>query len=243
MNLIKALLLPPGPQLLLLLIALSGWFRFPSISFALTAIALLSLYLLSTGFIANLLMRGLENIPVVTPTDIQQSQAIVVLGTGVDDYTPEYNHLPQPSALLRQRLDYTAHLARQSGLPILVTGGDPYHLNESEVMQRYLQERGIAVRWQEAQSLTTYENAIYSAPMLREAGVNNVLLVSNAWHLRRGCKEFEQAGITCIPAPTAYAGQQQLQSPNAWLPQAMELYKSQLAIKEYLGSLWIDIRP
>ena len=236
MSLIKALLLPPGLQLLLLFTALTLWFRRPLLAFVLVTVAMLSLYLLSTGLVANWLMRGLEP-PTVTPEDSQQAQAIVVLGTGAIRHTPEYDNIPQPGALLRQRLDYAIHLTAQSKLPILVTGGSPTGVNEAEVMQRYLHDNRTEAQWIEDKSRNTRENALYSVPLLRKDGIDTVLLVSHAWHMQRGCLEFEQLGITCLPAPTAYANQ-----PVTFplLPQAIELRKSQLAIKEYFGLIWFN---
>ena len=58
----------------------------------------------------------------------------------------------------------------------------------------------------EGRSLDTRQNADFSAPMLREAGVGKVVLVTHAAHMHRSVEAFEHAGLAVIPAPTAFFG-------------------------------------
>ncbi len=239
MQLLKSLLQPPGLQLVLLLLALLCWFRFRQLSFFLVLVSTVSLYLLSTGYVANGLMRALEPRDVFSPAQLgqqlnEQPTAIVILGTGVLGNTPEYENQPQPGALLTQRLRYGLRLSEQTRLPVLVSGGTFYGINEAQVMANYFQNHHRQVRWQEASSRSTQENALYTAHLLKGDGYKQVVLVTHAWHMARAQKSFEDAGLKVIPAPTARAATSR-SGVSAWMPDLRELRKSQLVIYEYLA--------
>lgn len=50
-------------------------------------------------------------------------------------------------------------------------------------------------------SLTTYENAVFSASMLRRLGARSAAIVSCAWHLPRALQSFTGAGIEAFAWP------------------------------------------
>ena len=237
---IKHLFQPPGIQLILLLIAVLIWFRYRHLSFVLMLIATVSLWLLSTGPVAHLLMKELEQrtptLPDVIPPDVG---AIVILGAGVLGNTPEYHMQPQPGALLTQRLRYGMKLAKKTDLPILVSGG-PYHgIIEAKVMARYLDDHDVYTRWLEDISQTTRENALGTAQLLNKEGIHKVILVTHAWHMPRAVMAFQKVALDVVPAPTAQASRRVMPTGwRAWLPSISNLRKSQLAIHEYGGLLW-----
>jgi uncharacterized SAM-binding protein YcdF (DUF218 family) len=105
-----------------------------------------------------------------------------------------------------ERLRYGVHLARQSGLPILLSGGAPYGgTPEAELMQRALKEDfGLGARWQEKTSRDTTENAQESVRILRAAGVSRVLLVTHALHMPRAQAAFAAVEMEVIAAPTGF---------------------------------------
>jgi uncharacterized SAM-binding protein YcdF (DUF218 family) len=83
-----------------------------------------------------------------------------------------------------------------------VHGGE----TEAALMREALQQEfGVAVRWTEARSRTTHENALLSAQMLKAAGITRVVLVVHAADMRRATAEFADAGIETIPAATGIA--------------------------------------
>ena len=235
---LKSLFQPPGLQLLMLAVALLCWFRFRHLSFALVFFAFASLYLLSNAAVSNVLLKGLEGGPVYqsSTSSSHAADAIVILGTGVLGNTPEYGMHPQPGALLIQRLRYGLKLHRETGLPILVSGGSRYGINEAKIMKAFLEEHGAKVQWTESASRTTRDNAQNSAAILNQS---RVLLVTHAWHIPRAKSEFERAGFKVIPAPTAKLGTRLAPSQlDAWLPDVRYLRKSQLALHEYAGMVW-----
>jgi uncharacterized SAM-binding protein YcdF (DUF218 family) len=223
-----ALLLPPtGPLLLAALgigLAATGKSRrWRHGGLWLAAGAIGALFALSLPVVSHELMAPLQRMPAATPETIAQTQAIVVLGGGRNTL---------------ERLRYAAHLARQTGLPLLVTGGAPQGGRpEGDIMAETLRDDfATPVRWIENKSLDTAENAAYSAPLLKAAGIRRIALVSHAWHLPRAVPLFERAGFTVLPAPTGFDALPP--SPWArWRPSSQELDTSTLALNEYLGRL------
>ena len=170
-NAIGALLLPP---LNLILVGAAGLLlRRPRLSLALGSGALALLVVLSTPAGALLLAAPLEKrTAVLVPSRHADAQAIVVLGGGRISNAPEYQGQDIPTNQTLARLRYAARLQRQSGLPLLTTGGMPDGMGESEaeVMARVLREDfSTPVQWMEGRSNNTAESAQFSARLLKQA--------------------------------------------------------------------------
>jgi uncharacterized SAM-binding protein YcdF (DUF218 family) len=238
-TLLHTLLLPPAAPLLLAalgaaLVGLgvrrgarrSGW--------ALLVIGLGSLWLLATPIVAEKLTRIAQRCP---PLDLSRSlpaQAIVILGGGSPtEAAPEYGGDPAPGGFLLERLAYGAYLARRTALPVLVTGTDL----ETRAMQVSLARNfGVATRWVESRSRDTFQNAQFSAPLLKAAGVTRIVLVTDADHEWRAAQEFTATGLAVLPAPEG------LYEPHAhrlvhYVPNAAALDASTRALYELLGDL------
>jgi uncharacterized SAM-binding protein YcdF (DUF218 family) len=234
-KLFSALILPPAGPLLLAaagisLAAIGKSRRWRHGGLWLAAGAIGALFALSLPVVSHELMAPLQRMPAATPETMAQPQAIVVLG-GIS-----------PHAL--ERLRYAAHLARQTGLPLLVTGGAPQGGRpEAERMAEILRDDfATPVRWIENKSRDTAENAAYSAPLLKAAGIRRIALVSHAWHLPRAVPLFERTGFAVFPAPTAF----DTLPPSLWAcwrPSSHALDNSTLALNEYLGRLFNQLSP
>ena len=164
--------------------------------------------------------------------------AIVVLGGGRNLGALEYGGETLSHETLA-RVRYGARLARDSGLPLLVSGGKPGggRASEADLMAAALEhEFGATVRWREGESINTIENARYSAKLLRAAGIGRVLLVTDAAHMLRAAERFRVAGIEVVPAPTDYLAKQD-HTPFDFLPSARGLAKSNRALREWVGIL------
>lgn len=245
-NLVGNLLLPP---LSLCIVGIAGFFllkRKPRMGKSLMALSLTLLFLLSMPLVANGLMNLLEkNLQPVNLTVARSADAIVILGGGVYHDAPEYG-TDTVGGLTLERLQYGAYLQRQTGLPLLVTGGMPEGgVAEAVLMKRTLeQEFKVPVRWAETRSLDTAQNAQFSSAILKAAGVRKILVVSHAWHLPRAQIAFEGKGLTFIPAPTRFAyvaGSRSGPEIFNYLPQARALLKSHYALHELIGMLWYKL--
>ncbi|WP_396189699.1 YdcF family protein [Flavobacterium sp.] len=235
---ITALLLPPTSLILLALFGLWLTRKHRQSGRTLAALALTMLLALSLPVTGNALLQSLEKTPPISEAQLQNAQAIVILGGGKNNLAPEYDNTDTVSRWTLQRLRYGAQLQRLSGLPILVTGGAPYGGRpEAEAMAESLTKDFQATTiWTENASKDTAENATFSADILKELNVSSIALVSQTWHLPRATDLFEQQGFTVYPAGTGYTTREHNDYAE-WLPSAEALNKSSLALKEYLGLL------
>ena len=200
---LKALILPPTGLLLVALLGLALYRRFPRTGRVMAWGGVLLLFALSIPAVSSLLMRGLESGPPFDIARAADAQAIVIIGGGARRNAAEYGG-DALGELSLERVRYGAVIARLTHLPILVSGGSVYGgETEAKLMQQALErEFGQRVQWLEERSRTTHENALRSAEILRAAGIHRVILVAHNFDMRRARAEFADARIETIPAPT-----------------------------------------
>ena len=242
-TLITAALLPPLS--LVILLAAGLWFHRsrPHLAMSLILFSTTALYAFSTPWIGGLLQKSLETSTPVSLDALGAADAIVVIGAGRRKAASEYGGDTLNGTSL-ERLRYAAYLHRASGLPVLVSGGKPDGgtLGEGSIMAHILQsEYGFSPHWVEDASLTTWDNARLSAPLLKNAGVQRILLVTHAWHLRRAAPLFQSRGLSVIPAGTRFSSTR-MDSIFDLVPTPSGLRDSTYALHEWLGILWYKLR-
>lgn len=167
--------------------------------------------------------------------------AIVVLGSGRYRQAPEFGGNDDIRQLALERLRYGALLAKESGKPLLVTGGNPdaAGLSEADAMALVLaRDFGVEARWLEGQAGNTRQNAQFSAEILLPLGLRRVAVVTNAFHMPRSVPEFEAVGFTVLPAPTAYFTGT---GPATWIdlmPRYEATRSTGYGLHEWVGLLW-----
>ena len=242
--LIKALLLPPTGLLLVAALGLALHSRFPRGGRALAVAGVLGLLVLAIPVTADFLVRVVDNSPVLELAEARQAQAVVILGGGIRRDAPEYGG-DTLGILTLQRVRYGARVARLTGLPVLVTGGSVLGgTPEAKLMQASLQDEfGVPVRWVEARSRTTHENAVLSARILKAEGIGRVVLVAHGFDMRRATAEFAAQGIETVAAPTGKSGATQVTFLD-YVPSMAGLAGSYYAIYEILANVvfWISNR-
>ena len=240
-RLIGGLLLPPaGPIVLILLSLLLLLFRRRWAAGLFFVAGFGGLIAVSLPPVARSLVAGLQDFPVVDFNQLPSApQAVVVLGGGVYPHQLDYGGHTVSSATL-ERLRYASRLAKAADLPVLVSGGKP----EAGLMAAALQQDfAVTARWQENASRNTAENAIFSARLLKAQGVQNIFLVTHAWHLPRAVVQFREAGLQVTPAPTLVSARRVDTGVLPWwVPTAEALWYSRLALHEYLGSFWYAVQ-
>ena len=241
-NLISAVLLPPLNLILLGLAGLLLLRRRPALARVLLIAALALLTTLSMPVVADRLLAQLEIYPALDPAHLPQADAIVILGAGTYFDAPEYGGDTVDSMAL-ERLRYGARLARMIGLPILVTGGKPAGGKpQSALMQAALeQDFRVPVRWAEARSNTTWENARNSYALLASSRIRRIFLVTHAWHLPRAVYSFEKAGFRVIPAGTGFTLAKTARIMD-FIPQPRGLQTSYYAMHEAIGLIWYRLK-
>jgi uncharacterized SAM-binding protein YcdF (DUF218 family) len=127
---------------------------------------------------------------------------------------------------------------------VLVTSGDPYVSSSGEVRQESNDMADLLVEYGvpkeaiviETKARTTAENALYSAQLLKAKNIENLILVTSAFHMRRSVKLFEKQGLVVTPFATSHeiVGARRAQD---YSPKAMTLSRSTLYLKEFFGRL------
>jgi uncharacterized SAM-binding protein YcdF (DUF218 family) len=243
-NLIAAFLLPPLSILLLLALDIVLLYRRHKLAKKLLLAAFGLLWIVSTPYFADGALHLLE--AQTTPLNIsrQDAGAIVILGGGTYFHAPEYAGQDTVSGATLVRLRYGAALQRETGKPILVTGGKPLGNSVSEAQQMRIaleQDFRVPVRWTEEESDNTFENARNSFRMLQQANIRKIYLVTHAWHMPRSAGIFRRAGFEVVEAPTAYTTRYRTDLLS-FLPQAASLNDSRNFVHEVIGLLWYRLK-
>ena len=209
---------------------------------ALVLAASLSLFAVATPAVSSWLLRRAEA-GVPRQVDFAGAQAIVVLGGEVR--RGDVSDIPDRlGARSYERLALAADAYRRLRLPVAVTGGRMAEdrTSEGELMQAALEtEFGVPVAWNEDESRTTWENAVFTAALLRKAGIGKVVVVTHRWHLPRALQSFERAGMRAVPWPapeTAPRGSRL----RDYLPTMGALQDSFYGLHEIIGRLYYELR-
>lgn len=129
----------------------------------------------------------------------EEADAIVVLGCRV---------LPsgRPTTAAARRAARAAAAYLDGVAPhVIASGGRRWgQLIEADVLHRELLRGGVPEGsiTRELWSLTTHENAIFSAEMLRRLGAYRVAVVTCDWHADRAIANFRAAGVNAWPLPS-----------------------------------------
>lgn len=240
-NVTARLVLPPGLFILLALVGLAFARTRARAGATLAFVSLLALYVLCMPVVSTALLQSLEP-PYSDPTRDKSGGAIVVLGGGLYAQAPEYEG-DTVGRFTLERVRYAALLQRRMAKPILVSGGNPIGAATTEAaqMKNMLKELGATVRWAEAASNNTFENARLTQQMLKKDGITSVYLVTHAWHMPRAQLSFERAGLRVIPAPTAYHTRVGLRLLD-FIPSAQALGDSYFFFHEVLGTVWYRLK-
>jgi len=246
---IPQLLLPPGGLILLGLSGLIFWQRWWGRGLA--GISLALFWLLSTAPIRDILLEPLESAHAPISLDYINTNpgldtAIVLLGSGVYAEAPEYDGRDGLAGAALGRTWYAAELAKKTGLSVYITGGTPLSDDlepESEIISRYLVRLGLPETHLHVENMAsnTWENAMLLKPMLAHAGIRQVILVTNAFHMPRAVWCFESQGISVLPAPCSYIAGRRAYDLRSYFPHWGVLRDSSQALHEYLGLVWYGL--
>lgn len=228
----RNLILPPAGLLILAVIGLLLMPRRRRLGGTLVIIAVAGLWLCATPVVADVLMRMAERYPPLDPSKPVNAQAVVILGGGSVHLAPEYSG-PVAEGDTLYRVMYGAFVAKRASLPILVSGGRDEAAAMSATLSRNL---GVNARWIENQSGDTFENARFSARLLRADGIHRIIVVTSASHEWRAAHELMAAGFEVIPAPVGGdAPRAQGQGIMGYIPGPYGLERSYSAVYELIG--------
>jgi uncharacterized SAM-binding protein YcdF (DUF218 family) len=127
---------------------------------------------------------------------------------------------------------------------IIISGGNVFQ--QPQIQAEAIYTKAMLVDWGvpseaillEEKSRNTYENAIQTNKLMEQNQIDNVLLVTSAFHMPRALETFKAAGIHVTPAPTTYSVTEHTQPVLLdWLPSLGNLRRLEALIHEKLGIL------
>lgn len=237
--------MPLTANLLMMLAAILLFKITPHFSRFLWIFSFVTLWLLSSALVSNLLIKSLENkYPALDYNQLKQDRhaVIVVLGGGSDTNAREYSphHTINDDTLVRLR--YAVLLHNKTKAPLLTSGGDIDHpiygYDMKEVAER---EFHVPVRWVEARGENTAQEAVDTQEILKPLGIKRIYLVTDAWHMPRAVYAYRKVNFEVIPAPTHFLGGEADFSLFALIPTAEAIDVSATAIHEYIGLIWYHL--
>jgi uncharacterized SAM-binding protein YcdF (DUF218 family) len=237
---LAALLLPPVPLLVLVLVGarLILWQRF--LGWMLVLLSVLLLWLGACSGVGESMGRAFMSQPPALSADriaaLKKAAAsgkpgvvVLMLGGGREAFAPEYGvaSLSDPSL---ERLRYGVWVSRETGAPMMFSGGLGHAsepgTTEADVAAEIAQREFLRpMRWVETKSRDTRENAQYSAALLRDLDVQQVVLVTHGWHMPRALRALKEAAThekaqwEIVPAPMGL-GQSVERPALRWIPSA-----------------------
>ncbi len=253
---LAALVLPPAPWLLLVLVGAAWRLRRPRLGATTVVLAVAGLWVCSTMGGALALADALGLSPAaLTPQRLAALRAqvaeaprgqpprvaIVALGGGLERRAPEYD-APSLTTDSLERLRYAVWLSRATGAPVAFSGGLGWaqlggHTEAAVAARIAAEEFGHPLRWTEQASRDTRGNAAATVPLLRAAGVERIVLVTHGWHMARALRAFEGEagqGLAVEAAPVGLDRDSDLPLLR-WLPSGAGALRMRQVLREWVG--------
>jgi uncharacterized SAM-binding protein YcdF (DUF218 family) len=239
---------PLGVAILLgVVAALLVWKGKRRSGFAAVVAGVVLLWVCATPVFSHLVRGSLEReFPPMSVDETPVADAIVILGGAVHmvDSAKEVMDLSDSF----DRLLHALRLFKARKAPMLIASGGsrPGTASEAEVMATLLSELGVPrdAILLEPSSRNTYQNAVNTRAILEGQGIDKVLLVTSAFHMRRAVAAFQALDVEVVPAPTDYEVVGEEYGILNWLPGAEALFRTTYSVKEYLGLVvyWFRVR-
>ena len=247
-KLIAGLLMPVPVILILLAAGLCCMLltRFRRVAIGLIAAATVMLLLVSTPFLPERLLSGLENAYSPIPeNELPHADWIVVLGGGASggEKRPPADRLGASSLY---RIAEGVRLARSLPDAVLITSGGVFSRGSGsgELMAQTAASWGVDPHQiiVHDKPLNTQEEAL--AVSRRAKTGDSIILVTSAFHMPRAVLLFEKHGMQVIPAPAGRMVDPDRPEKHIGhqLPQSGYIEFAERALWEHLGMLWARIR-
>lgn len=109
-----------------------------------------------------------------------------------------------PSDIMKRRVEKAAELFHKKKVKYLLLSGAAVHnqYEEADVMREYAESLGIPAECilMENRAVSTYHNMMYAKEIMEMNGINDCVVVTNGWHLRKAdhyARKFHLDYIMC----------------------------------------------
>jgi len=237
-KLVKSALVPPGLFVSIALFLSVLAFRKPRkpfLGFCLLVFATI-LWVLAAPLGVRLILAPLEES--FKPSLPEAGNPVVMVLGGGSRYGEGHEDVePKPYSL--QRVMGAFSLSKTHEWPILLTGtrpADPDYISEARAMAKTLREmcfKGTILL--EEESRTTWENFEKSAELIDIYGFDAVIVVTNAFHMKRSiwCATQNLPNVGIYPWPVGKLSDKRTLDALDFLPDS--LHETILGLREYIG--------
>ena len=199
------------------------------------------LILFSNQYLANRAMLLWEKEPVPIATLPDYDTGIVFTGVTKPDKSPKDRVYFEKGA---DRITHALQLYKQGKIKhVLISGGTSLTQKSDEAsavrLKDFLMMAGVpdSVITVEPRAVNTYENAVFTAEILKkDFPGQNYLLITSSFHMRRAALCLKKQGITFKQFPTDfYTGHDFMSFDNLFIPKAGAFLMWEKIIKELSG--------
>lgn len=181
--------------------------------------------------------------PALTASSATTPDAIAVLGGGAVAPSPEAPGAESLTPVSLKRVVYAYDLYRRLGVPLIVSGGDPFdqtQATEADLMKTRLIAFGVpdAAIVVDAESNSTLDSGRFVAQIAKARGLERIAVVTSAIHMPRAVRVFRRFGVRVTAAPTDFSGAPRTLNYQSFLPSADSLAGTWAAMHEYLGMVY-----
>jgi uncharacterized SAM-binding protein YcdF (DUF218 family) len=198
----------------------------------------------SNPFLSNQVMKNWEMTPVSINSIHEPYDIGILLGGSLRSYDVDYSRPIYSQSV--DRLLQTIALYKSGKIKkILLSGGSGSVTRpderESEIILKVIEQTGIPSKdiIVENSSRNTYENAVYSAEILKTEYPNGkFLLITSSFHMRRSLACFNKTGLRTSAFPVDPRANTNIYTPeNTIFPNAGAILMWDALIHEWLGIL------
>jgi uncharacterized SAM-binding protein YcdF (DUF218 family) len=242
-KIITSFLIPPGVFISILIV--STIFSKKKTRILLCVLAFF-IYFISLEPTKDFILIPLENsYPLPSFERIRACDAYLVLGSSVREGAPSLKGKGELSEEGCERVLGAFMLYSLEKRPIILTGGSIFRKEaDSPYAKRLLlslgvKERDIVV---ETKSRDTEENAKYAKEIAKELKIRRIVLITNAYHMRRAYILFSKY-FEVTPYPVGFRTSRRSYDYLSFLPEASNLRYVASGIREYLGLAYLKFFP
>jgi uncharacterized SAM-binding protein YcdF (DUF218 family) len=171
----------------------------------------------------------------------EPADAIVVFGSSFDQLRKGHP-ITVPDREGFERCEYAAWLYREwRQVPVLACGGRTRGQSVGSLTADLISRAGVprSAILTEEKSLSTHENAVFAADILRSLKIRKVALVIDARSMPRAAACLRHAGMEVVPAACAFT------DPPAnfddWIPGWSAVRLNEITMHEVLGLAWYKL--
>jgi len=200
-------------------------------------------------FIYNQIIKLWEPDPILF-SELEESYDVGILLGGFSNlYIEPWDRHNFNSAA--DRFTHTLELYKLGKIKkVIITGGSPdvmgIQTSEAERIQQFIKQMDFPEEdfIFETESRNTYENAIYTQPILNDSFPNaSKLLITSAFHMPRAQRIFKKQNIDFHAFPVDHIGEYTRFAPNSlFIPDRRGFLRWEILIKEWFGIIFYKLR-